>query len=63
MILIADSGSTKTDWRLIDGPLEVGQIKTKGFNPYYQKLDEMVQEVETQLVPYLDPLSINKIHF
>jgi N-acetylglucosamine kinase-like BadF-type ATPase len=63
MILIADSGSTKTDWRLMDGPEEIEQIQTKGFNPYYQGLKEMVLEVETQLVPFVDPSKINKIHF
>ncbi|RYF49320.1 MAG: N-acetylglucosamine kinase, partial [Cytophagaceae bacterium] len=36
MFLLADSGSTKTDWRLVD--TNTGQslaIQTDGFNPYY----------------------------
>ena len=36
MILIADSGSTKTDWRLLDKDGEIAQVKTVGFNPDYQ---------------------------
>ena len=36
MILIADSGSTKTDWRLIDESGKISQAKTVGFNPYHQ---------------------------
>ncbi len=44
MILIADSGSTKTDWRLIDGT-EVRALSTLGINPYHS--DE--QEIESEL--------------
>jgi len=63
MILVADSGSTKTDWRLIDGNKEVDQIKTKGFNPYYQELDEMDKEVKSQLLPFIDTAKVDEIHF
>ncbi len=35
MILIADSGSTKCDWKLMDGADEVGAVSTMGFNPYF----------------------------
>ncbi|MCB0755119.1 MAG: hypothetical protein H6602_09630 [Flavobacteriales bacterium] len=35
MILIADSGSTKCDWKLMDGEAEVGSVSTMGFNPYF----------------------------
>ncbi|MCK5206404.1 MAG: N-acetylglucosamine kinase, partial [Cyclobacteriaceae bacterium] len=63
MILIADSGSTKTDWRLMDGSHEISQIKTKGFNPYYQEMDEMIQEIESALMPALDSFPISTIFF
>ncbi|MGL4596642.1 MAG: N-acetylglucosamine kinase, partial [Bacteroidia bacterium] len=33
-ILIADSGSTKTDWRLIDASGRIHQHQTEGYNPY-----------------------------
>ena len=35
MILIADSGSTKTDWRLIADDGEVFSFKSEGINPYF----------------------------
>lgn len=35
MILIADSGSTKCDWKLLEGETEVGSVSTMGFNPYF----------------------------
>ncbi|MCH5178551.1 MAG: ATPase [Prevotellaceae bacterium] len=40
--LIADSGSTKTDWALIDNGVCVSRVQTCGFNPYMQSVDEMV---------------------
>lgn len=43
MILIADSGSTKTDWVLIgnDGQV-VGEVTTAGMNPFHQTNEELV---------------------
>lgn len=43
MILIADSGSTKTDWVLIgnDGQV-VGEVTTAGMNPFHQTDEELV---------------------
>jgi len=58
MILIADSGSSKTDWRTIDENGEIGQIKTVGFNPYYQGLEEMAKELmQTDLMTIGDKVS------
>lgn len=57
MILLADSGSTKTDWRLIthDGGIE--QYKSAGINPYLQKeedikaglLDSIMKEITVEV--------------
>jgi N-acetylglucosamine kinase-like BadF-type ATPase len=35
MMIIADSGSTKCDWKILDGGREVGSLSTMGFNPYF----------------------------
>ena len=48
MILIADSGSSKTDWRVIDDQGEIRQFRTVGFNPFYQSPDEMREGMQTQ---------------
>ena len=38
MILIADSGSTKTDWAfIVEGNNNVESFETKGFNPTYHR--------------------------
>lgn len=50
MILIADSGSTKTDWRLIDGKRQIHQFQTQGISPYFYSAQEISDIVEAELV-------------
>lgn len=52
MILIADSGSTKTDWRIIDRSIVVSATQTLGFNPYYQDSDSIAAELQANLLPH-----------
>ena len=54
MILIADSGSTKTDWRLIDSRQAIGSYATIGFNPYYQSSEEIYDEINVNLLHNVD---------
>ena len=46
-VLIADSGFTKTDWRVIDEQGDITQAKTAGINPYYQTDEEMLKEIQS----------------
>ena len=46
MILIADSGASKTDWRVIDSNGQIRQHRGTGFNPNYQTASEMVAELQ-----------------
>ncbi|MEJ2596488.1 MAG: hypothetical protein P8100_15485, partial [bacterium] len=46
MILIADSGSTKTDWRLLGGE-ELRSMSTRGINPYHSSEREIEAELGT----------------
>jgi len=47
MIAIADSGSTKTDWVILDDNLnEVLRTSTIGFNPYFVTADDISSELE-----------------
>ena len=41
MILIADSGSTKTDWCVVEHGQLIQQIFTKGTNPFFQSEEEI----------------------
>lgn len=51
MILIADSGSTKTDWRLIDDEKKIHQFATQGLNPYFQSKEEIADILRSELIP------------
>ncbi len=53
MILIAESGSTKTDWRIIREDGTIAQAKTVGFNPYYQTSDDIAEELRKNLLPQI----------
>ncbi|MDQ3191793.1 MAG: N-acetylglucosamine kinase [Bacteroidota bacterium] len=53
MLLIADSGSTKTDWRLIDENEKIHQLKTQGFNPFFQSSDDISQILELEFFTQL----------
>ena len=46
MILIADSGSSKTDWRVLHKDGQISQFRGIGFNPYYLSVSEMTQQLK-----------------
>ena len=62
MILIADSGGSKTDWRLLlkDGSIE--QASAPGFNPYYQSIDDLKKSIQEILIPAVNE-PVSKIYF
>ncbi|MFN3848711.1 MAG: N-acetylglucosamine kinase [Spirosomataceae bacterium] len=62
MILIADSGSTKTDWRILEENRVVGQAKTIGFNPYYQDADSIANELKANLLPHCEG-TVSKVFY
>ena len=63
MILLADSGSTKTDWCVADGAAEICRIATHGTNPFFQSADEIAREVDGGLLPQLGNRPIEQIRF
>lgn len=53
MQIIADSGSTKTAWRIVDQDGNISQEKTAGLNPYYLGKEKMIEMLnESFLVKY-----------
>lgn len=65
MILIADSGGSKTDWRFIQKDGSIGQASGPGFNPYYQPIDDLKKNVQEVLLPKIKIHEdhVNKIYF
>ena len=50
MILIADSGSTKTDWAIVIGNTQPVVIQTQGINPVHQSREQIVQILREEFV-------------
>jgi glucosamine kinase len=61
--LIADSGSTKTDWVLLSSNGIEKEVKTIGFNPYFQTREAIKEELSRVLLPAIknDIKNISKI--
>ena len=62
MKLIADSGSSHTDWLWIKKNGEQKEVQTGGINPYYQSPEAIFTELEFSLVPAIGR-EINEIYF
>jgi len=45
MVLVADSGSTKTDWRLVREDGKIQSFNTIGFNPFFITTDSIINEL------------------
>lgn len=63
MILIADCGSTKTDWVLHDGSGIVTRVKTQGLNPTQQSSDDIFRILSTELAGKIDKDAPKTIYF
>ncbi|MGM0620468.1 MAG: ATPase [Bacteroidota bacterium] len=53
MILIADSGSTKTSWCVADSENTKKFYSTNGINPFFRTTEDIVAELKKELVPKL----------
>lgn len=62
-VLIADSGATKTDWRLIHSSQDIRPFQTNGFNPFFIDTPHINTEVDKDLVPYIDSQNIKEVFF
>ena len=73
MILIADSGSTKTDWALISPSVLSSQLSvlssqlsvrsSQGLNPVHQSRETILQILRSELLPQLDSSEIESVFF
>lgn len=63
MILLADGGSTKVDWCLIDQGQLVKQIFTEGANPFFRTSEDISDELSRVLKPEIEKYKIDSIHF
>ena len=63
MILIADCGSTKIDWCLLNGKEKVAQIFTTGMNALLLTEEEMTEQIRKELMPHIVSYHVDEIHY
>ncbi len=63
MVIIADCGSTKSDWLLIHGGRDQQLENTVGFSPFFHTTADIKAILDTQLVPKLKPKDVTEIYF
>ncbi|CAG5076284.1 BadF/BadG/BcrA/BcrD ATPase family protein [Parvicella tangerina] len=56
--LIADSGSTKTDWVLTENGVVIKKVRTVGLNPYLNTKGAITTAIRTELLPSLSSAKI-----
>lgn len=63
MILLADGGSTKVDWCLVDHGVLKKRIFTKGANPFFRTSEDISKEIGHALIPELKGDKIDAVYF
>ena len=64
MKLIADSGSTKTDWKLLSNGKVIESISTEGLNPYFKSSAEIQEVLEFVVLPKIKEVNlVSEIYF
>jgi glucosamine kinase len=63
MILIADSGSTKTTWTLLENRRIVTSIQTAGMNPYFISSELVEAILKADLIPNVPAGFVKEIYF
>ena len=62
MIIIADSGGSKIDWRLLRKNGVISQANTPGFNPYYQPIEDLHRSIREHIFDLADE-PVTKVFF
>lgn len=63
MLLVADSGGTKTDWLAGDGVSRPESLQTRGLNPNIAREDEIRDTLRTEVKPWLKAAAISAVYF
>ncbi len=63
MILIADSGSTKIEWCVLDEGKVVAQVFTVGMNAMLLTEDEMAETMARELMPHIAGMAIDEVYY
>jgi glucosamine kinase len=62
MIIIADSGGSKIDWRFLKNDKTIDQANSTGFNAYYQPIDHLKGIIKDSILSHISE-PVTKIFF
>lgn len=62
MILVADSGSTKTEWKIIKDGIPGESVFSSGINPYFQSPEEIYHLLKNEL-QFFSGLAFSEVFF
>ncbi|MFC2152470.1 ATPase [Bacteroidota bacterium] len=63
MILVADSGSSNTDWIIIENNKIISSFSTKGFNPYFTSSEKISSDLKLEIPKDINIDTISKVYF
>lgn len=63
MILVADSGSTKTNWCLLHNKQDAYYFDTEGYNPYFATVEYIIASFAAKLPAQVKPTEVSHIYF
>jgi N-acetylglucosamine kinase-like BadF-type ATPase len=63
MIVIADSGSTKTEWCFVENGTIRERVVSNGINPYFETIDDIIAEVKSVFARFYFGGIISNIYF
>ena len=63
MILLADSGSTKTEWVLLDAGKQVSIFHTQGISPLFMDEATILEIFKTEVYPHTTEFNITRVYF
>ncbi len=63
MILVADSGATKSDWVLMSENMSNQTFELVGLNPYYIDSAQIETIIRKELVPVIENEKVEKVYF
>lgn len=63
MMIIADSGSTKSDWRVVKNNEIITTVKTIGFNPFFHSEESILSELTKSFGNQVEIEKIERVYF
>ena len=63
MVLIADGGSTKVEWCVVNKGVVEKKVISEGLNPFIRTYEEIYKEININVIPLFKDFSIDTIYF